>query len=58
MTRLVLFLHSMIGTTLAGVTVVVALVSGVSGLWPLVGAAAAGWVVGWPIAWIVARRIQ
>tara|TARA_R100000322_G_scaffold9788_5_gene6151 strand:- start:3376 stop:3534 length:159 start_codon:yes stop_codon:yes gene_type:complete len=51
-------LHSMIGTTLAGVGVVIALVSGVSGLWPLVGAAAAGWLVGWPLAIVIAGRIR
>ncbi|MBV7408029.1 CTP synthetase [Maritimibacter sp. DP1N21-5] len=56
--RLVLILHSMIGTTLAGVAVVVALVSGVTGLWPLVGAAAAGWLIGWPVAFVVAHRMH
>jgi L-serine deaminase len=56
--RLVLLLHSMIGTTLAGVGVVIALVSGVAGLWPLVGAAVTGWVIGWPVAWVVAQRIR
>ena len=58
MTRLVLLLHSLIGTGLASVAVVVALVSGVTGLWPLLGAAAAGWVIGWPLSWVVAKRIQ
>ena len=41
MSRLVLFLGSMIGSTLAFVFVVAALVAGVTGLWPLLGAAAA-----------------
>lgn len=58
MLRLILIMHSMIGTTLAGVAVVAALVSGVSGLWPLLGAAAGGWVVGWPVAWFVSRRMM
>lgn len=58
MNRLVLFLGSMIGSTLAFVFVVVALVSGVSGLWPLIGAAAAGYVLAWPVAYVIAKRIQ
>jgi len=58
MTRLILILHMMIGPTLAGVGVVIALVSGVAGLWPLLGAALAGWVIGWPAAIVVARRMQ
>ncbi|MCB1339289.1 MAG: hypothetical protein KDK10_18160 [Maritimibacter sp.] len=58
MTRLVLFLGSMIGSTLAFVFVVVALVAGVTGLWPLLGAAAAGYFVAWPVALIVARRMR
>ncbi len=58
MTRLVLFLASMIGSTLAFVAVVVALVSGVTGLWPLLGAAALGYLIGWPAAWLIARRMR
>lgn len=58
MTRLVLFLGSMIGSTLAFVFVVVALVAGVTGLWPLLGAAVAGYLAGWPVALIVAKRMQ
>jgi hypothetical protein len=58
MRRLVFFLGSMIGSTLAFVFVVVALVAGVKGLWPLLGAAFAGYAVSWPIAVGVARRMQ
>lgn len=58
MTRLTLFLASMIGSTLAFVAVVVALVSGVTGLWPLLGAALAGWLIGWPAAFLIARRMR
>jgi len=58
MKRLVFFLGSMIGATLAFVFVVVALVAGAKGLWPLLGAAAAGYFSGWPTAWIVARRMR
>lgn len=48
----------MIGSTLAFVFVVVALVSGVGTLWPLLGAAVSGYVVGWPVAWVVAKRMR
>jgi hypothetical protein len=58
MTRLVLFLGSMIGSTLAFVFVVVALVAGVKGLWPLLGAAVVGYAVSWPVAMVVARRMR
>ncbi|GGD38914.1 CTP synthetase [Sinisalibacter lacisalsi] len=58
MRRLVLFLGSMIGATLAFVFVVVALVAGVKGLWPLLGAALAGYLSGWPAALLVARRMR
>ena len=57
MTRLVLVLQSMIGGTLAGTFAVVTLVAGVTGLWPLIGAALAGWLAGWPAAIVVARRM-
>lgn len=58
MTRLILFLGSMIGSTLAFVFVVVALVSGVTGLWPLLGAAFAGYFVSWPVAYVIAKRMR
>ncbi|EAQ11002.1 hypothetical protein BD830_104193 [Maritimibacter alkaliphilus HTCC2654] len=58
MTRLVFMMHSIIGATLAGVAVVIALVSGVTGLWPLLASAVAGWVIAWPIAFVIAKRIQ
>ncbi len=58
MRRLVLFLGSMIGSTLAFVFVVAALVSGVTGLWPLVGAAFGGYLAGWPTAMVVAKRMR
>lgn len=56
--RLTLLLHGLIGSTLAGVAVVVGLVAGLASLWPLLGAAATGWLIGWPVAWAVARRLM
>lgn len=58
MFRLTLILHAIISTILASVGVVFALVSGVSGLWPLLGSAFAGWLIAWPAAVIVARRMR
>jgi len=58
MNRLILFLGSMIGSTLAFVAVVVALVAGIKTLWPLIASAVAGYLVSWPIAIIVARRMR
>lgn len=58
MTRLVFMMHSIIGATLAGVAVVIALVSGVTALWPLLASAVAGWLIAWPIAFVIAKRIQ
>ena len=56
--RLILILHGLIGGTLASVAVVVALVAGIGSLWPLLGAAFAAWLIGWPVAVIVARRMR
>ena len=56
--RLVLILHGLIGGTLASVAVVVALVAGIASLWPLLGAALAGWLIGWPAAILIARRMR
>ena len=50
-------LFGVIASTLAGTAVVVALVAGVSGLWPLLGAAALGGVVAFPVAILVARGL-
>jgi len=56
--RLILILHAMIGGALASVAVVVALISGISTLWPLLGAALVGWLIGWPVAIYVARAMR
>ena len=56
--RLILILHGLIGGTLASVAVVVALIAGIGSLWPLLGAAFAGWLIGWPVAIVVARRMR
>jgi hypothetical protein len=50
-------LHLFIGSTLAGVGIVVVLVSGLAGAAWLWGAVLGGVVLGFPVAWIVARAI-
>lgn len=50
--------YGIIGSTVASVLVVIALVNGVSGLWPLLGAAAVGFVIGLPVSYYVARAMM
>ena len=56
--KIVMTFYGIIGSTLASVLVVVALVNGVSGLWPLLGAAAVGFVLGLPVSYFVARAMM
>ena len=58
MIRLALLFQGLIGSTLASVLVVVALVGGVTGLWPLLGLAAVGLTLGFPVALVIARRMM
>lgn len=58
MSYLLLLLHLFIGATLAGVFLVILLVSGWVGVWPIVGAIALGFVLAFPAAYYVARAMQ
>ncbi|WP_300517391.1 CTP synthetase [Aliiroseovarius sp.] len=58
MIRLALLFQGIIGSTLASVVVVVALVGGVTGLWPLLGLAAVGLALGFPVALVISRRMM
>lgn len=58
MIRLAAFLYGTIASTLAGTAVVVALVAGVTGLWPLLGAAAVGALVAAPASWVAAKALH
>lgn len=58
MGRLAMILFSMIATTLAGIGVIVALVSGMDTLRPILIAAAIGFVVAIPVTYIVSRKIE
>ncbi|WP_289040430.1 CTP synthetase [uncultured Aliiroseovarius sp.] len=55
--KIVMTFYGIIGSTLASVLVVVALVNGVSGLWPLLGAVGVGFVVGLPVSYFVAKAM-
>ncbi|MBU2994709.1 CTP synthetase [Octadecabacter sp. 1_MG-2023] len=57
MNPVALALFGVIASTLAGTFVVVALVSGVSGLWPLLGVAALGAVLALPAVWFISRAM-
>lgn len=57
MTRLVMFLFSMISTTLMGVGVIVTLVTGYGPLYPILVGVAVGFVLSVPQSWIFAKQI-
>ncbi|HKL68764.1 CTP synthetase [Salibaculum sp.] len=57
MSHLAKALFGVIASTLAGTCVVVALVAGMTGLWPLLGAAATGGIVALPVSALVARGL-
>lgn len=57
MFRLASILYSLISTTLAGTAVIAVLVAGYGTLMPIVVAAAAGFVLAVPVAWLVAREL-
>ena len=58
MLRLASILFSLIGTTLAGSLVVVALTMGYDTLNPILMAAGVGFVAALPVTWLVAKAIQ
>ena len=58
MGHLLLILHLFIGATLAGVGIVVVLVAGIPGAWPLVAAVALGFALAFPAAWIIAKAMM
>ena len=57
MTRLMMILFSMVSTTLMGVGIVAALVTGRDTLPAILVAAAIGFVAALPASWFVARQI-
>jgi hypothetical protein len=57
MFRLASVLYSLIGTTLAGSFIVVALTMGYDTLVPILVAAGGGALIALPASWLVARRL-
>ena len=57
MYRLASLLYSIIATSIAGTFIVVVLVAGLGTAPWIIGAAALGVVVAFPVAWLVARAI-
>lgn len=57
MFRLASLLYSLIGTSLAGSFIVVALVAGYDDLAGILAAAGLGALAGLPAAWVVARKL-
>ena len=57
MSRLFTLLYALIGPSLAGAGVIVVLTMGLVTLKPILIAAAAGFALGLPAAWVVMRRI-
>jgi len=57
MTRLAGIMFSIISTTLMGVGIIIALVTGNDTLNPIVIAAAIGFVAAIPVTWIVTKKI-
>lgn len=55
--KIIATFYGIIGSTVASILVVIALVNGVSGLWPLLGAAVVGFAVGLPVSYVVARAL-
>ena len=58
MTRLFMTIFTLVSPTLAGSFVVAVLTMGLDTLQPILLAAAAGFVLALPVAWVVARRIS
>ncbi|MCT8159074.1 CTP synthetase [Pseudoruegeria sp. SHC-113] len=57
MTRLAMVIFSMVATTLAGTGVVIALVTGLDTLVPILAFAALGFVLAFPATWLIARKL-
>lgn len=58
MSRLMMVLFSMVSTTLMGIGVVIALVTGYDTLTPILIAAAVGFVVAVPASWLLAAQLE
>ena len=57
MLQLFLIIHIFIGSTLAGAGVIVALTLGLDTAIPLIASAAIGFLIAFPVSWLVAKKI-
>ncbi|MFN3423954.1 MAG: hypothetical protein ACK40C_04530 [Novosphingobium meiothermophilum] len=57
MFRLMMILHTVIATTLMGAGITAVLAAGLDGMRPIALAAAAGFLLAFPVSWLVARQI-
>lgn len=58
MLRLTLLMYTILGTTLAGIGVVIALSMGMYDVMPIVGTALAGAIVALPVSYFVAKQLK
>lgn len=58
MFALTLIVHIFVGSTLAGSAIVLALVMGMTTGVPIIGAGIAGFVLGFPVSWWIAKSIR
>lgn len=57
MLRMAMVFHLFIGSTLAGVGVIVALTTGYDTLKPILGAAALGFLLSFPVTYLIAKMV-
>lgn len=58
MLRLTLLMYSILSGTLAGVAIIVVLVMGYGTMMPIIYAAATGFIVAFPVSWMVAKKLS
>lgn len=57
MLQLALIIHIFIGSTLAGAGVILALTLGANSALPLIASALIGFLIAFPVSWVVAKKI-
>ncbi len=57
MLRLLLPIYAMLGTTLAGIGVIVVLTMGIDTMQTVAIAAIAGFILGLPVSWMVTKKL-
>lgn len=58
MVRLTLLMYSILSGTLAGTAIIAVLVAGYGTKMPIIYAAAAGFILAFPISWMVAKKLS